>query len=185
MADRHRKRVRRVVWPWRLIQPQQHRHEVLYLSLVRATVAHQRLLDLHWCVLEERQPLLPYGEQHDAAGVAYDQCGLSVSGEEQFLYAYVIRSEPVHQSGQLLVNHQQSVGQGNSGGSAYHAVFETLVVVPVVAYETEPQDGGPRVYAQHTQVQGCLYGRVDRDFVAHLQVRVHALHVVKVLQLFH
>ena len=67
MADRNRKRVRRIVRFGYLFELKQGRDHYLYLLLVRLAVTDDRLLDLKRSVFENMHALLPRREEYHAS----------------------------------------------------------------------------------------------------------------------
>jgi len=83
MADRYRERVRSIVGPGYLAEPEKQTNHFLHLRLIGLTVPCGALLDFQRGVLRGAQAALGERQQDDAASLAYGDGGTRIRGKEQ------------------------------------------------------------------------------------------------------
>ena len=145
MAQRNGNGVRRVVRPGDLLHMQKPPRHIHHLALFRLAVADDGLLDLHRCVLKQRDPRLGDGKQDHAAAMADADTCCDIMPPEQLLDRDSVRRGDLQQPDYILVQDIQPLGKRQLLIRRNDAVLQQPVLAPLRAEEAEARGRVTRV----------------------------------------
>ncbi|MNW61159.1 hypothetical protein D3C74_391960 [compost metagenome] len=133
------------------LKTQEHFDHLLYLLLLRLTVPHDSLLDLHWRILCNRQTLLCGSEYHDSSSLTDRHRCCNVPIKKKFLERYCVRFVFINQLHHTFIYVKQpflfrcmSFRLNTSILYGYHLTADFI-------HKTKTNNRNPRVNSQKTQ----------------------------------
>ena len=149
MADGDGQSVGGVVGPGDLLHAQQPLGHEHHLPLVRAPVAHHRLLHLHGGVLEDGDPQFFRRQEDNPPAVGHGDAGGDVFGEEELLHRHLVRVKGADQLLHVVGDLQKPVGQGDARRGGDHPVLDQGILLPLRPDDPKADGGHPGVDAQY------------------------------------